>query len=213
MELAQAAADLGDEARFTRWLAFGPAQAPVNAPAMFLAVCGAVGLGRLVAEGKRKHLKTLRRLASDPRWRMREAVAMACQRFGEKDMDALLVELEKWSDGNPLEQRAVVAALCEPKLLRDAPVVKRVLQLLDRITRTYARDPDRKSEGHIALGKALGYGWSVAVAASPQAGKRAMEKWLKSDSPEVRRVMRENLSKDRLRRMDGEWTQRMKAEG
>lgn len=210
LELVQVAADLGDEPRFTRWLEFGPDAAPVNSPEMFLPVCGAVGLGKLVAEGKRKHLKTLRRLASDPRWRMREAVAMACQRFGEKDMAALLAEMETWSDGNPLEQRAVVAGLCEPRLLRDAAVTKRVLRLLDKITRAFSRATDRKSDGHVALGKALAYGWSVAVVAAPGTGKRALEKWIKRDEPEVRRMMRENLTKDRLRRMDAEWVERMR---
>lgn len=44
---------------------------------------------------------------------------MALQRPGIKDMGRLLDEREKWSAGNPLEQSAVAAALCEPALLKD----------------------------------------------------------------------------------------------
>ena len=33
-----------------------------------------------------------------------------------------------------------------------------------------------------------------------------MEKWLRSSDPDVRAVMRENLKKDRLKRMDAAWT-------
>lgn len=200
LELVQVVADLGDDARFRHWLTFNAERAPTNTPEAFLAVCGAVGLGRLVAEGKRKYLKTLRQLASDSRWRMREGVAMALQRWGERDMDALLHEMEMWSDGNWLEQRAVVAALCEPKLLDDPAVVKRVLKQLDKITRAFSKGQDRKSDEYVALRKALAYGWSVAVAAAPTEGKRVIGKWLDSQDSLIQSVMRENLKKNRMRR-------------
>ena len=73
--------------------------------------------GRLLAEGRQELLGELRRRASDPRWRLREAVAMSLQRLGEQDMEALLSEMDSWSRGSFLEQRAAVAALCEPSLL------------------------------------------------------------------------------------------------
>ena len=50
-------------------------------------------------------LQTLRTLASDPRWRIREAVAMALQRWGDADMAGLLAAMADWAAGNPLEQR------------------------------------------------------------------------------------------------------------
>jgi hypothetical protein len=52
----------------------------------YLAVCGSAGLGRLAAEGRLDLLPTHRKLASDPRWRLREGVAMGLQRLGEADM-------------------------------------------------------------------------------------------------------------------------------
>src|SRR4249919_398350 len=46
----------------------------------YLALCGAVGLGRLLAEGDPEAAGALHRLAGDARWRVREGVAMALQR-------------------------------------------------------------------------------------------------------------------------------------
>ena len=94
IELAQAVADEGDEPLFRRLLSFDAAGAPTNTPQEFLAFCGVIGLGRLLAEGRRDLLPALRRHANDPRWRMREGVAMALQRWGKVDMDGLLAEME-----------------------------------------------------------------------------------------------------------------------
>lgn len=205
LELLDAVAEMGSEAQFKHWLTFDVKRAPANTREEYLAVCGTVGLGKLVGDGKRKYLKTLRACASDPRWRVREGVAIALQRWGDRDFGSVLDELESWRGGNLYEQRAIAAASCEPRLLTSTEQVKRVLKLLDGITRDFAKAKDRKSAAFVALKKGLSYCWSVATAASPEAGKRAMEKWFAFDNPDVRAVMRENLKKDRLRRMDAGW--------
>jgi hypothetical protein len=213
LELVQAVADLGDRARFERWAALDVAAAPANTPAEYLPVCGAVGLGRLLAEGDLSVLPTLRRLANDPRWRTREGVAMGLQRWGDADMDALLKAMREWARGTWLEQRAAAAALCEPRLLGQARHARPVLKLLDTITTHVARAPaaDRRDGDFKAVRKALGYCWSVAAAAWPEPGKAAMEPWLAHADPEVGWVMRANLKKDRLRRMDAAWVARWTA--
>ena len=96
LELAHAVADEGNETTFHQLLAYGPEQAPTNTPHEFLACCGVLGLGKLLAEGKLDELVTLRAFASDPRWRVREMVAMALQRWGSIDMAALLAEMADW---------------------------------------------------------------------------------------------------------------------
>lgn len=207
IELGRAVAEEGDEQLFQRYLSFDAEQAPTNSPEEFLAFCGVLGLGRVLAEGQHEVLETLRRCASDPRWRVREAVAMALQRLGEVDMDLLLQEMQRWSRGNLLEKRAVAAALCEPALLRDEEQVKRVLEVLDQVTASIADVEDRRSDELKALRKGLGYCWSVAVAASPEEGKKMMERWFSSDDKDVRWVMKENLRKKRLARMDAEWVE------
>jgi len=207
IELAQVVADEGSLQLFQRYLAYSAVEAPTNSPYEFLAFCGAVGLGRLLAEGDLAQLPTLRRLASDPRWRMREAAAMALQRLGDVDMDRLLAAMQDWSRGAPLEQRAAAAALCEPRLLKQPRHAAAVLQILDQITASIEQVEDRRSEGFQALRKGLGYCWSVAVVALPAEGKTLMEKWLRHPDQDIRWVMKENLKKTRLARMDAAWVE------
>ena len=205
IELAQVVADEGNLQLFQRYLAYAADKAPTNSPYEFLAFCGTVGLGRLLAEGDKDILKTLRRCASDPRWRIREAVAMALQRLGDVDMEQLIAEMRDWSQGTPLEQRAAVAAICEPRLLGQAKHARAVLQIVDSITASIERADNRRSEDFLTLRKGLGYCWSVAVVALPVEGKALMEKWLVKSDKDVQWIMKENLKKARLARMDADW--------
>ena len=208
IELARAVAEEGDEELFRRYLSYDEQRAPTNSQEEFLAFCGVLGLGRLLAEGRTEWLTTLRDCASDGRWRTREAVAMALQRWGKADVDPLLQEMEGWGKGSLLEQRAAAAALCEPSLLKDTDDVRRVLEVLDGITVSIEGVEDRTSDQFKALRKGLGYCWSVAVAAAPHEGKRMMEVWFTSDDRDVLWIMKENLRKKRLERMDMGWVQK-----
>jgi hypothetical protein len=211
LELARAVAEEGDEELFDRYRKFDAERAPTNSAHEFLAFCGVLGLGKQLANGDKRALHTLRTHASDPRWRIREAVAMTLQRLGQADMGALLQEMETWSRGNLLERRAAVAALCEPRLLRDEAHAQRVLAILDHVTASMLTVEDRRCEAFRVLRKGLGYCWSVAVAAYPAGGKGQMARWFASDDVDVGWVMRENLRKARLARMDAAWVTAAKA--
>ncbi len=210
LELAQVVADEGDAALFERYLTYTADLAPVNSPCEFLAFCGVVGLGRLLAEGQLIRLDAIRGCASDRRWRMREGVAMALQRLGEVNMDLLIQYMKAWSAGSLLEQRAAAAALCEPRLLGQPDHARRVLDILDKITANLRDYPDRKHEDFQALRKGLGYCWSVAIVAAPEYGKPLMEKWLSDPDKDVRWTMHENLKKNRLLRLDAAWVEKCK---
>ncbi|MCD1294024.1 hypothetical protein CUJ83_03320 [Methanocella sp. CWC-04] len=212
IELAKAVAEEGDEKLFKGFLELTPDKAPVNSPYEFLAFCGVIGMGRLMSEGKVECTELLRNLASDPRWRMREGVAMALQRYGMKDMDGLLEKIKPWSTGSPLEKRAAAAALCEPVLLTDRGQVVKVLDILDSITASIENTGDRKSEDFKALRKGMAYCWSVAAVAFPEEGKKRMEKWFSADDKDIRWIMKENLKKNRLLKMDREWVDKWMAE-
>jgi hypothetical protein len=161
----------------------------------FLVMCGVMGLDDFAE---------LRRWANDPRWRVREAVAMAVQRIGGA---AAVAHMREWARGTRLEQRAAVAALCEPPLLRDEATARATLEVLDEVTASLAEDRGDDK----ALRKALAYGWSVAVTARPDPGRDLMERWIANGDAATRRIMRENLRKARLARLDGEWVQRQLA--
>jgi hypothetical protein len=205
LELIQAVADEGSKELYMQYISHSPSQAPENTPQVFLVLCGIVGLGRLLAEGDHDLLRMLRPFASDPRWRVREAVCMALQRWGLVDMPALLREMQAWSKGNFYEQRASVATLCEPALLENQENARSVLRLLDAITASIPGILDRKQDSFRVLRKALAYGWSVAVVALPVTGKPMLESWLGNPNPDIRWIMKQNLKKNRLVKLDPAW--------
>jgi hypothetical protein len=132
---------------------------------------------------------------------------MALQRLGDANMDLLLDEMAPWSTGNFLEQRAAAAALCEPRLLKNPEHTKCVLAILDAITASTLCTPaaERRNEPFLALRKGLGYCWSVAVAALPGLGQVHIQRWFAVEDKDIRWIMKENLKKDRLARMDAAW--------
>jgi hypothetical protein len=208
IELARAVAEEGSEDLFGYFLAFDAHRAPVNSPQEFIAFCGTLGQGKLLADGRQKALETLREQARDPRWRIREAVAMALRRYGSADLEALIEAMERWSKGSVWEQRAAAAGLCEPGLLGEAEKASTVLGILDEITASMEAATHRRAEGFGVLRKGLGYCWSVVVVACPEEGKRRIERWFESQDPDVRWVMKENLRKRRLERMDEAWVKK-----
>jgi hypothetical protein len=211
IELAQVVADEGTRELFEHFLSYTPEVAPVNSPQEFLAFCGVVGLGKLLAGGEDKILITLRPYASDPRWRTREAVAMALQRLGKANMGKLLDATEIWSRGNWYEKRAAAAALAEPVLLKNNKDALKALRILDGMTAAMENSPNSRSEGFKVFQQGMSYCWSVVVAAAPTEGKRLMEKWLACNNRIIRRVMQENLKKKRLVRMDAAWVEKWRA--
>ena len=204
LELANAVAQEGDQKQFEHFLTY---HAEENTPEVFVFFCGVMGIGKLAAS-QPELFNRLREYASDPRWRVREAVATGLQLAGDQDMDLLLREMKKWIKGNWYEKRAAAAALAEPRLLKQPKYAKQVLQILDKITATMETDDKSKDGSFKVLRQGMGYCWSVAVAALPEVGKPMMEKWLISEDKDIRWVMKENFKKNRLIKMDAAWVKR-----
>lgn len=170
----------------------------------FATVCGLVALGRHIGRGDQLHIDLLHRYASDPRWRVREGVAMALQRAADDDPGPAFDVVEVWAtDPDPLVQRAAVAALCEPRLLRDPSFALRALDLLDRVTTGIAATPStaRREPSLRTLRKTMGYGWSVAAAALPDPGMARFTRWEASDDPDIHWIVAENRKKARFKRL------------
>lgn len=207
LELVAAAGDVLPAETLLAWAAIGPTEAPYGTSREYLPVVGVAGIGRLVIEAGADRaardalLTRLPAHATDPRWRVREAVAIGLQRWGAEDMPALLDAMGPWATGpDRLVQRAVVAALCEPALLHDPATVARVVTILDGITRSMVSGADRRSDPFRVLRQALGYGWSVAVAADAVPGWAVFDRWAASSDPDVAWVVRQNLGKRRMPR-------------
>ena len=130
---------------------------------------------------------------------------MALQAWGDVDRQALLDELPAWASASPFEGRAAMAALCEPRLLGDRRMVAGTLAILDRLTASVRDSADGRADDVRVLRQALGYGWSVAIAADIELGLPAFERWLLDPNADVRWIVRQNLGKARLARAAPAW--------
>ncbi len=210
LELMFAAAAEGSEAELRQWLELGfPAEADGQPTDEFLAMCGIVGLGRLVAGGRPEFVEELRSYAADRRWRVREAVAMALQTVGDADMSMLLDITAQWLDDRPYVQRAAVAAVSEPRLLRDPAGARAAIDVVDAATLNLIELDDRRSDEARTLRQALAYCWSVVVAAEPVYGRQRFEVRASIADKDVLWLLCENLKKSRLARLDPVWTATM----
>ena len=179
-----------------------------NSPEEFVGMCGVLGWAVANRADLDAVFAHLTRYASHASWRIREAVAMAIQEVGVEDLAPVLTRLAAFAKGNPLEMRAVVAGLCEPKLLTEERTNIEILGVLGRITDSL-RHGRKLSDDELSLRKALGYGWSVVVWKTPGPGKQAFEALLRDENKNLRWIARENLKKDRLRKMDAAWVEEM----
>lgn len=196
LELMQAVADEGDAAYFDQLIATDEE---------YLVCCGVVGLGRLLAEhADTDQLRRLRGHATDARWRVREAVAMALQRLGDADLPRLLTVVTAWAgDPHPLVQRAAVAGICEPRLLATVGAATAAVDVCDAVTRSLAAKPpsERADTDVRTLRQGLGYCWSVAVAANPAYGLPRFLELSHEEDKDVAWIVRENRRKTRLARL------------
>lgn len=197
LELVAAVGEEADAARADALVATGDE---------FPMVCGLVAWGRLLGDGDDARGPLLRRYASHDMWRVREGVAMAVQRAGDADPERAFALMEAWaadSGSGPLVLRAAVAAVCEPRLLRDPAYARRALALVGIATDRLAALPgDRRRDPDVrTLRQALGYCWSVAIAALPDEGLALFAELRESEDADVAWVVRENLKKKRLARL------------
>jgi 3-methyladenine DNA glycosylase AlkD len=170
----------------------------------YLVVCGTIGLGSRLAEGGAGIGERLRDYSQDSRWRVREGVVLALQRLGDTDLPRLLALAAAWAASPaPLVQRAAVAGLCEPRLLRAPEASALAVDLCEQVTLSLAAKPpaQRKDNAHRTLRQALGYCWSVAVAASPAPGLRRFQALGSHDDPDIAWIVRENSKKARLAKL------------
>jgi hypothetical protein len=180
---------------------FSPIEAPVNNPKEFLVFCGARGVGVLGASQAffQKATPRLKELASDPRWRTREGVAMAIQSMIEKQPQKTLKDLERWIEtDNWLVMRAVAAGVAEPALLKDKQTAKSAFELHKKIFAKIAAAKERKSSEFKTLKQGLGYSLSVVVCAIPSEGFEYMCQLIEPQDTDILWIVKENLKKNRL---------------
>ena len=111
---------------------------------------------------------------------------------------------ERWAQSrDPLVQRAAIAAICEPRLLKDPATASLALELCRRVTTLFGAIAfdERRREDVRVLRQALGYCWSVAIAASPVRGLELFAELDASSDPDLQWIARENRKKTRLQQL------------
>lgn len=206
---ASSSLDVGDEQweLLKRWVRISATDGPANNPREFLPFCAIQALGALYAgaDPQRRELieRDLRAAASDSRWRLREGVALALQRIAAVDFELFRAIADRWlEDASLTEQRAVIAALAEPPLLKQPANALYALDVADRILdELLGLDPPaRKTDEFTVLAKGLAYALSVFVAAEPEKGFPFLARWARQSDPQIKRIVRSNLGKSRLKR-------------
>jgi hypothetical protein len=75
--------------------------------------------------------------------------------------------------------------------------------VLETATGQVARAANRRVDDVRVLRQALGYAWSVVIAADPVRTWVAFQRWAAVDDPDIRWIVAENLKKNRLRKVIG----------
>jgi hypothetical protein len=150
---------------------------------------------------KEKIIKKLQRLANDERWRIRESVAMAFQRIGERNFTNLRDVFTQWmNDASLVEQRAVIATLAHPPILDNDENTRFCLEVVEQILEKLLLldSSARKNEEFKILKKGLDYSISVFVEKLPIEGFTLLKQWTLVDDLDVKRIIKSNISKNRL---------------
>jgi hypothetical protein len=176
-----------------KWTEIGTDQADVNDPRSFLPFCAAVSLGRLYPKTKDKEiLRILTKMASDDRWRIREAVTFGFQRIGENDFSDLRRIFSEWlPKSNNREKRSILVSLAHPQFL-DRNTSLFCFGILENVFKNMERDDDFD-----ILKKGLEFTLSVYVAANPEYGFSFIERWIGKDK-DIDEIIKSNLKKNRL---------------
>ncbi|MFW9995654.1 MAG: hypothetical protein ACFFD4_26685 [Candidatus Odinarchaeota archaeon] len=178
-------------------------QAPVNDPKEFLPFCGTWALGAMGSRSdswSQESLILLKKLAVDPRWRMREAVAKAIGKLAQTRQRESLEVLSNWISGNQwLQMRAVAAGVAESSLISDKFFAKQALTLHKKIF-NLIKGSNARNEDFKVLKKGLSYTLSVVVASIPEEGFKYLYQLSSLRDKDISWIIRENLKKKRLSR-------------
>ncbi len=177
----------------------------VEAPGEFLPFCAvqACGAHYAFADDQRRRIveSVLEATMNDTRWRVREAAAISLQRLGEADFRLLTPLLDGWrEDATLLEQRAFVAALAHPPLLKNRDHVLYALDLVAAITDGILHGAAKgcDPEHFRVLSKGLEYSLSLFASAEPEEGFALLNRLVESGDARMIRIVKSNLGKTRL---------------
>jgi hypothetical protein len=184
----------------------------LNSPSEFVLFCGVAALIKKTAILHGTVDIDLTKYSNHESWRIRESVCFGFQ-WAKPYLtpDEMMENLSKLKNGTALDKRAYFATLCDPILLNDYVRPSDVLADLLEITVECFNMSEKLDSDMTVLRKALGYCWSVAICADETLGKQTFDKLLNySDSKHILWIVKENLKKNRLIKLDTDWVERLK---
>ncbi|HLI09486.1 MAG TPA: hypothetical protein VKV40_23190 [Ktedonobacteraceae bacterium] len=178
--------------------------AKTNTPEEFVLLCGVVAYGACAETQptwRTEAFEVMGEYAEHASWRVREGAVMGFQRLLiAAPQDTIRYLKTMAARGNDLRQRAAIAAIAEPPLLKTDELVDAALAIqrtvLERLR--CAPSESRRREPFRTLRQALGYTLSVVTAAAPERGFALMRECAGWGDPDVTWVLRENIKKKRL---------------
>ncbi|MHA2168505.1 MAG: HEAT repeat domain-containing protein [Candidatus Kariarchaeaceae archaeon] len=186
------------------FLKFNSIKAPTNDPLEFLPFCAVWGIGGIASKNEDKldeAITLLYHSASDPRWRIREAVAKGLQKLLQYQSLAVKPILKSWITGtNWLAMRATVAGLAEEVNRSKNNLAEYALSIHKTIFETIQNTEESElTEEHFTiLKKGLSYTLSVIVEVSPESGFSMIQDFLGTQNKILTSIISENLKKKRL---------------
>ncbi len=194
----------------TDWALVPAAETPPDGPGEFIPFCAVQALGAVFTltddQQKTRIIEIFKSASNDPKWRIREAVAMGLQWIEEKDFSESKEIFVNWIDeASLLERRAIIAALAHPPVLYNRDNVRFCLEITGKILNDIIdlEAGFRKTEEFRVLRKGLEYAISVFTAHLPDEGFEFMKKWALSHDPDIKKIIKSNLGKSRLTKKFG----------
>jgi hypothetical protein len=172
----------------------------------FLPFCAIIALGRIGKIDATKEdevIEFLKVSAKDGRWRIREAVAMAIQELMDVHPKATIEKLHAWvNEDTYLVHRALVAGVAEPRLMNNRDIARVSLEIHKIILGKIAREPAIRDKDYKVLVKGLCYTLSVIITGIEDEGFAYLEALITTEHPIIKKIVRENKKKNRLKRLN-----------
>ncbi|SHH01301.1 hypothetical protein SAMN02745245_00332 [Anaerosphaera aminiphila DSM 21120] len=179
-----------------------------------LVICGLIGLGNFYNKNslKKSEITTLLIQAmNDSRWRVREIVTESLKIIAINSYSEFQKIIDSMSEPTLLEQRAIIATLAHPIILKTNSQIEYSLRALDIIFKNFSKlDSKKDIENYKALKKGLSFAPSVIVAAGPVEGFDILKKYININKS-INSAIKENLKKSKLLKYYPEEIQKMTA--
>ncbi|NIP30357.1 MAG: hypothetical protein GTN59_07290 [Candidatus Dadabacteria bacterium] len=120
----------------------------------------------------------------------------------DKDPKETIKKIKKWIDSeNYLIYRALAAGLADPRLMKSKEIAKELLDIHKKIIKKIEREKEKGDPDCKVLVKGLCYTLSVIISGIEDEGFYYLEELTKSNNPIIKKIVYENLKKNRLKRL------------